>query len=91
MLPLVERQLEIKIENDERFDIVVETLTIEVADAGPGCDAANLLLGSAPVPFGVPGRSDVTVTVAASLRADADNQCQARTFPLLYQATATRG
>lgn len=91
LVPLVERPLALKVENDERRDIVVDSLIIEVADAGPGCDADNLVLGPAPVPFGVPGRGEVTITFTASLRADASNACQGQTFPLVYRGTATQG
>jgi hypothetical protein len=90
LVPLVDRTIEVTVGNKERFDIMVDSVEITVGDASPDCGGEYLIVGPAPLPAIIPGRSDATLMVTARLAHDVPDACQGMAWPLTYIGAASR-
>jgi hypothetical protein len=90
LVPFVEGTIEVLVTNDQRFEIVVDSLDIAIGDASRDCGAEHLGVDAPLLPVSVPERGQTTVSVGARLAPDAPDACQGQTWPLTYSGTATR-
>lgn len=91
LAPAVERTLTLKVENEERSTIVVESLDVAVGDATASCAGSNVEVGAVPLPVEVRPNGEVFLDVPIRLVATAPDACQGATFPLTYTGTAAKG
>jgi len=90
LYPTLARTLNLKLENPNKVAVTVETLQIEVGDAGPGCTSSNLAVAPVALPVDIPASGETTVAVTVRLADDPDDACQGARFPLTYTGTASR-
>ena len=90
LVPLVDGTIEMTVTNEERFDVMVDSIEITVGDAGADCSAEYLTVDPVPLPAIIPARSDATFMVAARLAYDVPDACQGMAWPLTYIGTASR-
>ncbi len=90
LVPNVESNLDLTIENTTKADISVTGLDVDVGDPVGDCSADDLVVGEIQVPISVPKAGEVEITVRVRLADDVDETCQGVRWPLVYTATARR-
>ncbi|HEY7399592.1 MAG TPA: hypothetical protein VH989_01720 [Actinomycetota bacterium] len=74
------------VRNPGSVSVVVKQVSASVGDAGPGCDAGNLVVTHSKKAVHIgPGRR-VKVKLRATMAASAPDACQGLTFPLSFHA-----
>jgi hypothetical protein len=90
VVPAVASSLPVRLDNPNRFDLSVRTLTVTVADARPGCAADNLVVGAPTLPVTIPANGHAVARVPVRFVDDPANACQGAEFPLTYSGTAAK-
>jgi hypothetical protein len=84
------RSLVVIADNPYPFDIVLTSLSVTVGDASVACPGSFLHISSLTAEVRIAGGGQRAIELAASLDADAANDCQGATWALSYAASARR-
>jgi hypothetical protein len=90
LYPGAQRPLILTVSNPNNFDIKITSLTVNVGNAAPGCNAANLQVSEFSGSVIVPKDGTTTTTLQATMARGAGDSCQGATFPLSYGGTAVK-
>ena len=90
LFPGIPGNLVLTIRNPFDFAIVVHRVRVVVRDASTGCRADNLTTPGLTTHVRVKALSRAKVKVPITMRADAPNACQGKSFPLVFSGRATR-
>jgi hypothetical protein len=87
LYPGAEMTLDAEVTNPYPFAIRVVSVSVSVADAGPGCPASMLSVSGSTHTIEVPARSVGFVPLAVRMSTGAPDACQGATWPLSFTAT----
>ncbi|MGZ6926799.1 MAG: hypothetical protein ACXVJF_08770 [Acidimicrobiia bacterium] len=89
LFPNADVSVPVTVHNPRDYVLAVHTAAVTVGDAGPGCDASNLVAESFRGDVLVAARRDATIPIHMHMPADAPDACQGATFPLTFTATGS--
>jgi hypothetical protein len=90
LYPGTQTTLELSIKNSNNFPIIVNSITVDVANASASCLASVLSVDDFDGALDVPKNGLAVTTVAVSLDPSASADCENATWPLSYTGTAVK-
>ena len=78
--------VKVRLKNPGSVAVVAKKVSATVGDAGPGCDAANLVVQRARKVLRIRPHGRAKVTLQATMLPSAPDACQGLSFPLSFHA-----